>query len=290
MKKKLKKPRPRLRSWLSRLGLFLLGQSMEREDMIKILRAAAEKQLLSFDALDMIEGVFQVSDMQVRDIMVPRSQMVVLERDVSPEDCLPVMNEHGYSRYPVIKEDRDNVIGVLLAKDLLRYFDSDQQQRFVFKDILREAVFVPESKRLNVLLADFRANRNHMAIVMNEYGGVAGLVTIEDVLEQIVGDIQDEFDYDEDESMIRRTDDGFVVKAVTTLDDFNEYFGSGFGAGGVETIGGLVTNRFSYLPERGESVEINGFRFTVLHCDSRRINLLKLTEIESLESSPETLA
>jgi len=263
---------------------------MEREDMIKILRAATEKQLISFDALDMIEGVFQVSDMQVRDIMVPRSQMVVLERDVSPEDCLPVMNEHGYSRYPVIKEDRDNVIGVLLAKDLLRYFDSDQQQRFVFKDILREVVFVPESKRLNVLLADFRANRNHMAIVMNEYGGVAGLVTIEDVLEQIVGDIQDEFDYDEDDSMIRRTDDGFVVKALTTLDDFNEYFGSGFGTGDIETIGGLVTNSFSYLPERGESVEINGFRFTVLHCDSRRINLLKITEIESPESSPETPA
>ena len=288
MKKKLKKPRPRLRSWLSRLGLSLLGISMEREDMIKILRTAAEKQLISIDALDMIEGVFQVSDMQVRDIMVPRSQMVVLDRDVSPEDCLPVMNEYGYSRYPVIKEDRDNVIGVLLAKDLLRYFDSDQQQRFVFKDILREAVFVPESKRLNVLLADFRANRNHMAIVMNEYGGVAGLVTIEDVLEQIVGDIQDEFDYDEDDSMIRRTDDGFIVKALTELDDFNEYFGSGFGTGDIETIGGLVTNSFSYLPERGESVDINGFRFTVLHCDSRRINLLKLTEIEGSESSQET--
>lgn len=263
---------------------------MEREDMIKILRTAAEKQLISFDAMDMIEGVFQVSDMQVRDIMVPRSQMVVLDRDVSPEKCLPVMNEHGYSRYPVIMEDRDNVIGVLLAKDLLRYFDSDQQQRFVFKDILREAVFVPESKRLNVLLADFRANRNHMAIVMNEYGGVAGLVTIEDVLEQIVGDIQDEFDYDEDDSMIRRTGDGFVVKALTTLDDFNEYFGSGFGGGGIDTIGGLVTSRFSYLPERGESVEINGFIFTVLHCDSRRINLLKLTEIENPESSSETQA
>jgi len=277
MKKKLKKPRPRLRSWLSRLGLTLLGKSMEREDIIKILRNATDRQLIDQDALDMIEGVFQVSTMQVRDIMVPRSQMVVLERDVSPEEFLTVMNEHGYSRYPVIKEDRDDVIGVLLAKDLLRYFDSDQQQRFVFKDILRQAVFVPESKRLNVLLADFRANRNHMAIVMNEYGGVAGLVTIEDVLEQIVGDIQDEFDYDEDDSMIRKIDDGFIVKALTPLEDFNDYFSCVFQQGDTETIGGLITNAFSYLPERGESIAVNGFHFTVLHCDSRRINLLKLT-------------
>jgi magnesium and cobalt transporter len=288
MKKKLKKPRPRLRSWLSRLGLSLLGKSMEREDIIKILRSATERQLIGQDALDMIEGVFQVSTMQVRDIMVPRSQMVVLERDVSPEDFLPVMNEHGYSRYPVIKEDRDNVIGVLLAKDLLRYFESDQKQRFVFRDVLRQAVFVPESKRLNVLLADFRANRNHMAIVMNEYGGVAGLVTIEDVLEQIVGDIQDEFDYDEDDSMIRKGEEDFIVKALTPLEDFNEYFNSTFRQGDTETIGGLVTNTFSYLPERGESVDINGFHFTVLHCDSRRINLLKLTMIEGSDTQVES--
>lgn len=288
MKKKLIKPRPRLRSWLSRLGLSLLGKSMERDDIIKILRSATERQLIDRDALDMIEGVFQVSTMQVRDIMVPRSQMVVLERDVSPEDFLPVMNEHGYSRYPVIKEDRDDVIGVLLAKDLLRYFESDQQQRFVFKDILRQAVFVPESKRLNVLLADFRANRNHMALVMNEYGGVAGLVTIEDVLEQIVGDIQDEFDYDEDDSMIRKIDDGFIVKALTPLEDFNNYFKCVFQQGDTETIGGLITNAFSYLPERGESIAVNGFHFTVLHCDSRRINLLKLTLPENSDIDVES--
>lgn len=281
MNKKLKKRRPGLSSWLSRLGLSLLGRSMEREDIIKILRAASDRQLIGQDALDMIEGVFQVSTMQVRDIMVPRSQMVVLERDVSPEDCLPVMNEHGYSRYPVIQDDRDNVIGVLLAKDLLRYFESDQQQRFVFRDVLRQAVFVPESKRLNVLLSDFRANRNHMAIVMNEYGGVAGLVTIEDVLEQIVGDIQDEFDYDEDDSMIRKAEDGFIVKALTSLEDFNDYFDTDLQQGDTETIGGLITNTFSYLPERGESVDIGNYHFKVLHCDSRRINLLKLTVIEN---------
>ena len=274
-----------MRSWLSRLGMSLLGKAIERDDIIKILRSATERQLIDQDALDMIEGVFQVSTMQVRDIMVPRSQMVVLERDVSPEDFLPVMNEHGYSRYPVIKEDRDDVIGVLLAKDLLRYFDSDQQQRFVFKDILRQAVFVPQSKRLNVLLADFRANRNHMAIVMNEYGGVSGLVTIEDVLEQIVGDIQDEFDYDEDDSMIRKIDDGFIVKALTPLEDFNDYFKCVFQQGDTETIGGLITNAFSYLPERGESIAVNGFNFTVLHCDSRRINLLKLTLPENADIS-----
>lgn len=288
MNKKLKKRRPRLSSWISRLGLSLLGRSMEREDIIKILRAASDRQLIGQDALDMIEGVFQVSTMQVRDIMVPRSQMVVLERDVSPEDCLPVMNEHGYSRYPVIQDDRDNVIGVLLAKDLLRYFESDQQQRFVFKDVLRQAVFVPESKRLNVLLSDFRANRNHMAIVMNEYGGVAGLVTIEDVLEQIVGDIQDEFDYDEDDSMIRKTDDGFIVKALTSLEDFNDYFDCDLQQGDTETIGGLITNTFSYLPERGETVDIGDYQFKVLHCDSRRINLLKLTVIENQDSARAT--
>lgn len=281
MNKKLKKPRPRLSSWLSRLGLSLLGKSMEREDIIKILRAASDRQLIGQDALDMIEGVFQVSTMQVRDIMVPRSQMVVLGRDVSPEECLPVMNEHGYSRYPVIQDDRDNVIGLLHAKDLLRYFESDQQQGFIFKDVLRQAVFVPESKRLNVLLSDFRANRNHMAIVMNEYGGVAGLVTIEDVLEQIVGDIQDEFDYDEDDSMIRKSDDGFIVKALTPLEDFNDYFECDLQQGDTETIGGLITNAFSYLPERGESVDIGDYKFKVLHCDSRRINLLKLTVIEN---------
>jgi magnesium and cobalt transporter len=249
---------------------------MERDDMINILRTAADRQLIGRDALDMIEGVFQVSKMQVRDIMVPRSQMVVLERDLTPEECLPIMNEHAYSRYPVIKEDRDNVIGILLAKDLLRYFENEQQQRFVFRDVLREAVFVPESKRLNVLLADFRTNRNHMAIVMNEYGGVAGLVTIEDVLEQIVGDIQDEFDYDEDDSMIRKTDEGTIVKALTPIEDFNEYFDSGLSSDDIETIGGLVTSAFSYLPERGETTDIEDFHFTVLHCDSRRINLLKV--------------
>lgn len=276
MKRKHKKPRPRLRSWISRLGLSLLGSSMERDDMINILRTAADRQLIGRDALDMIEGVFQVSKMQARDIMVPRSQMVVLERDLTPEECLPIMNEHAYSRYPVIKEDRDNVIGILLAKDLLRYFENEQQQRFVFRDVLREAVFVPESKRLNVLLADFRTNRNHMAIVMNEYGGVAGLVTIEDVLEQIVGDIQDEFDYDEDDSMIRKTDEGTIVKALTPIEDFNEYFDSGLSSDDIETIGGLVTSAFSYLPERGETTDIEDFHFTVLHCDSRRINLLKV--------------
>jgi magnesium and cobalt transporter len=216
----------------------------------------------------MIEGVFQVSNMQVRDIMVPRAQMVVLERDVSPEECLPVMNEHGYSRYPVIREDRDNVIGVLLAKDLLRYFETGEKEKFVFKDVLRQAVFVPESKRLNVLLSEFRKSRNHMAIVMNEYGGVAGLVTIEDVLEQIVGD------------------DGYIVKALTTLEDFNEYFTTDLQHEELETIGGLVTSAFSYLPERGETVNIGGYQFTVLHCDSRRINLLKVMQSDE-ESMPE---
>ena len=270
------RPRPFWRSWLTGVGRKLIGDSLERDELIDMLRLAAQNQQIGRDALDMIEGVFQVSEMQVRDIMVPRSQMVVLERDVSPEEFLPVMTESGYSRYPVIDGDRDNVIGILLAKDLLRYFDQRQRERFVLKDTLREAVYIPESKRLNVLLSDFRTKRNHMAIVMNEYGGVAGLVTIEDVLEQIVGEIQDEYDYDEDDSMIRKARDGYVVKALTPLDDFNAHFDSRLGSRDIDTIGGVVTSAFGHLPTRGESIQVEDFLFTVLHSDSRRVNLLKV--------------
>ncbi|HBE92184.1 MAG TPA: magnesium/cobalt efflux protein [Gammaproteobacteria bacterium] len=268
------------RSWGTSVGRKLIGDNMERDELIDMLRLAAGRHVIGHDALDMIEGVFQVSEMQVRDIMVPRSQMVVLERDVSPDEFLPVMNEHGYSRYPVISSDRDNVIGILLAKDLLRYFDRRQRERFVLKDTLREVVYIPESKRLNVLLADFRSKRNHMAIVMNEYGGVAGLVTIEDVLEQIVGEIQDEYDYDEDESMIRKVRDGHVVKAITPLDEFNSYFSSSLGHRDVETIGGVVSNAFGHLPDRGENIAVSGFLFKVLHSDSRRVNLLQVEHID----------
>lgn len=268
------------RSWGTSVGRKLIGDNMERDELKDMLRLAAGRHVIGHDALDMIEGVFQVSEMQVRDIMVPRSQMVVLERDVSPDEFLPVMNEHGYSRYPVISSDRDNVIGILLAKDLLRYFDRRQRERFVLKDTLREAVYIPESKRLNVLLADFRSKRNHMAIVMNEYGGVAGLVTIEDVLEQIVGEIQDEYDYDEDESMIRKVRDGHVVKAITPLDEFNSYFSSSLGHRDVETIGGVVSNAFGHLPGRGENIAVSGFLFKVLHSDSRRVNLLQVEHID----------
>lgn len=275
------KPRPIWRSWITSLGRSLIGDNLERDELIDMLRRATGRQVIGPDAMDMIEGVFQVSEMQVRDIMVPRSQMVVLERDVSPDEFLPVMNEHGYSRYPVISSDRDNVIGILLAKDLLRYFDRRQRERFVLKDTLREAVYIPESKRLNVLLADFRSKRNHMAIVMNEYGGVAGLVTIEDVLEQIVGEIQDEYDYDEDESMIRKARDGHVVKALTPLDEFNSYFNTSLGHRDVETIGGVVTNAFGHLPGRGEDIAVGDLHFKVLHSDSRRVNLLHVERIDN---------
>ncbi len=261
---------------LTQLGRKLIGGELKREELIGMLRLAARRHVIEPDAMDMIEGVFLVSEMQVRDIMVPRSQMVVLERDVSPEECLPIMNEHGYSRYPVISNDRDNVIGILLAKDLLRYFDQGQRERFVLKDTLREAIYIPESKRLNVLLSDFRSKRNHMAIVMNEYGGVAGLVTIEDVLEQIVGEIQDEYDYDEDESMIRKAREGHVVKALTPLDEFNSYFNTSLSRGDIETIGGLVTGAFGHLPVRGEEIDVGDFLFKVLHSDSRRVKLLRV--------------
>lgn len=264
------------RSMQTYLGRKLIGDDLKRDELIGMLRLAAGRHTIEQDALDMIEGVFLVSEMQVRDIMVPRSQMVVLERDVSPEEFLPIMNEHGYSRYPVISSDRDNVIGILLAKDLLRYFDRRQRERFVLKDTLREAIYIPESKRLNVLLADFRTKRNHMAIVMNEYGGVAGLVTIEDVLEQIVGEIQDEYDYDEDESMIRKAREGHVVKALTPLDEFNSYFNASLSRGDSETVGGLVAGAFGHLPSRGEEVTVGDFVFKVLHSDSRRVKLLRV--------------
>jgi magnesium and cobalt transporter len=282
--RQIERPRPLWRSWLTGLGKKLVGDSLERDELIGMLRLAADRQTIGRDALDMIEGVFQVSEMQVRDIMVPRSQMVVLQRDVSPEEFLPIMNEHGYSRYPVISTDRDNIIGILLAKDLLRYFDRHQRERFVLKDTLREAVYIPESKRLNVLLAEFRTKRNHMAIVMNEYGGVAGLVTIEDVLEQIVGEIQDEYDYDEEDSMIRKARRGHIVKAVIPLEEFNNYFNSTLAYRDVDTIGGVVTNAFGYLPDRGESIEVDGFQFKILHSDSRRVNLLQVERIEQPSS------
>lgn len=274
---------PNSRSLLDRIGQALLGEPGNRKELIEILRDAQRRSLLSADDLDMIEGVFQVSEMQVRDIMIPRAQMDVVDSDQKPEEYLPELIETAHSRFPMIDGDKDKVIGILLAKDLLRYFylkDQEKKSRLDIEDFLRPAVFVPESKRLNVLLREFRTSRNHMAIVVNEYGGVAGLVTIEDVLEQIVGEIADEHDIDGDDVMIMPHDNGeCTVKALTSLEEFNAHFGTRFQDDDYETVAGLIMTTLGHLPERGEKILIEGLQFEVLRADSRRIHILKVKSI-----------
>ena len=266
------------RSLFDRLSHALLGEPNSREELIQILRAAGRRDLIDPDSLDMIEGVFQVSEMKVRDIMVARAQMDVVDKNSTPDSYLPMIIKSGHSRFPMVDGDKDKVIGILLAKDLLRYFMLDKRKRAQFPvlDMLRPAVFVPESKRLNVLLREFKANRNHMAIVVDEYGGVAGLITIEDVLEQIVGEIADEYDIDEDTMIMPRENGEYVVKALTPVADFNAHFQTGFSDEEVDTIGGLVLSAFGRLPRRGERIAVEGWQFEVLRADSRRVHLLKV--------------
>ena len=271
--------------WLDRLGALLIRKPEDREQLITLLHSAFERNLFDSDALSMIEGVMQVSEMHARDIMVPRSQMDVVDISQKPEQFIPFVIEAAHSRFPVIEGSEDEIIGILLAKDLLRYYaDPDE---FNIRDMLRPAVFIPESKRLNVLLKDFRSNRNHMAIVVNEYGGVAGLVTIEDVLEQIVGDIEDEYDFDEEEANIVMEADGrYRVKAITEIDNFNEVLGANYSSEDYDTIGGLVLNKFGRLPVRNEAVVIGQFKFTVQRADSRRLHVLKVEKLAAAEEIP----
>ncbi len=259
------------RSMLERLSSMLLREPEDRDQLVGLLHAAQKKQLLDADALSMIEGVMQVSEMQTRDVMIPRSQMDMIDVEDEPEAFIPLVIETAHSRFPVYEGSKDNVIGILLAKDMLRYYANKDE--FDMRDMLRPAVFVPESKRLNVLLRDFKENRNHIAIVVDEYGGVGGLVTIEDVLEQIVGDIEDEYDFDETEDNILPDKSGrFRVKAVTEIEDFNEHFGSKFSDTDFDTVGGIVTNQFGRVPKRGESVTFESYKFTVLRADSRKVH------------------
>jgi magnesium and cobalt transporter len=265
-------PRPSL---LERISHWLMREPEDREQLIELLHGAYENNLMDADALAMIEGVLQVSEMRVSEIMIPRAQMDVIDINDSPENFIPFVIETAHSRFPVIDRDRDSVIGILLAKDLLRYYAEEDAD---IRGMLRPAVFIPESKRLNVLLKEFRSNRNHIAIVVDEYGGVAGLVTIEDVLEQIVGEIEDEYDFDETEdNVIREQDGAFRVKAVTEVGDFNQALGAHFSDEEFDTVGGLVVSRFGHLPKRGESVSFDGFTFTVLRADSRRLHTLRVT-------------
>lgn len=260
--------------WLERLSNFLMREPEDREQLIELLHSAYENSLLDADALSMIEGVLQVSEMQVRDVMIPRSQMDVIDITVPPEKFIPFVIETAHSRFPVIEDNKNDVIGILLAKDLLRYYAGED---FEVRDMLRPAVFIPESKRLNVLLKEFRSNRNHIAIVVDEYGGVAGMVTIEDVLEQIVGDIEDEYDFDETEDNIILDASGkYRVKALTEIADFNEVLGTNFSDEEYSTIGGLVVSKFGHLPKRGEQITFDNLTFTALRADSRRLHSINV--------------
>ncbi len=266
-------PKP---NWLERLSTILIREPEDREQLITLLHSAFERNLLDSDALSMIEGVIQVSEMKARDIMVPRSKMGIIDVNETPDKFIPFVIETAHSRFPVTEGSEDNIIGIMLAKDLLRFYAGEEE--FDIRDMLRPAIFIPESKRLNILLKEFRSNRNHIAIVVNEYGGVAGLVTIEDVLEQIVGEIEDEYDFDEDEDNIVMESKGqYRVKAITEIDSFNETLGTNFSDDDdYDTIGGLVLKKFGRLPSRDESVIIDDYTFTILRADSRRLLMLKV--------------
>ncbi|MDQ5881363.1 MAG: hemolysin (HlyC) family protein [Pseudomonadota bacterium] len=262
-------PRP---TFFERLSSLLLREPEDREQLIQLLHSAFERNLLDADALSITEGALSASETSVRDVMVPRAQMDTIDVDDPLGEIVAQVIQAAHSRFPVHDGNRDNVIGILLAKDLLRM---QTEEGFSLRDWLRPAVFIPESKRLNVLLREFRVSRNHMAVVVDEYGGVAGLVTIEDVLEQIVGDIEDEYDFDEAEDNIRLDQSGrYRVKAQTEIADFNEAFSCALEAEDVDTIGGLILNHLGRVPKRNEAIELGGFRFRVLRADSRRLYTL----------------
>ena len=266
------------KSWLEKLAQAFAQEPKTRKELFELLREANRNKLLDNDALAIVEGAIQIADLQVRDIMIPRSQMISIKACQTPEEFLPAIIDAAHSRYPVIGENNDEVLGILLAKDLLPLI-LKKPGKFDLRSMLRPCNFVPESKRLNVLLKEFRANHNHMAVVIDEYGGVAGLVTIEDVLEQIVGDIEDEHDVEED-SYIRPLPTGdYIVKALTPVDDFNDFFNSGFSEDEFDTIGGVVMSAFGHLPKRNEIVEVDRMRFRVLNADSRRLHLLRITPL-----------
>jgi magnesium and cobalt transporter len=263
--------------WLERLSDLFLGEPKDREQLIELLHDAQEREVLDKETLRMIEGVMTVSEVQVRDIMIARSKMVIVEHHSKPEEFLPMIIESAHSRFPVIGENRDEVMGVLLAKDLLRFNLHDPKQPFDFQDILRPAMFVPESKRLDALLRDFRLNYTHMAIVVDEYGGISGLVTIEDILEEIVGNIEDEYDTEEeDENIKQQGEQIYIVKATTPIEEFNDQFNADFSDDEFDTIGGLVTSQLGHLPKVDEHMTLGTYEFKVLSADSRRVKVFQV--------------
>lgn len=251
----------------------------DRQGLIEMLDQARRSRILDADEFSMLEGVLEVATIQVRDIMIPRGQMVVVERNASPQEMIQIIIDSGHSRFPVIADDRDEVIGILLAKDLLRFYAENERERFHIKECLRPAVFIPESKRLNVLLKEFRVSHNHMAIVVDEYGGVSGLLTIEDVLEQIVGEIDDEHDPDEEIMIVPEQQDTWRVDALMRIEDLNDELDTNFSDADYDTVGGLVMTELGRLPRKGESLVLDGMRFTVLRADRRRVHAVRLRRV-----------
>ena len=266
-------------SWRDRLRrLIAPPEPRSREELVQYLRHGQSAGLLDSDALSMIEGVMHVSELQARDIMIPRPQVTALPRDSAPHELLPTIVRTGFSRFPVTGESKDDVIGILLAKDLLRLFQ-EEGGGFRLREVLRPVLFIPESKRLDALLKQFRESRNHMSVVVDEYGGLAGIVTIEDVIEQIVGEIDDEHDFDEDAPILARDDGTWIVKAVASIDAFNEALGARLSDEDLDTVGGFVARRFGHVPRRGERIVLCGFEFRVLRADQRRIHLLRVVPV-----------
>jgi magnesium and cobalt transporter len=271
--------------WLKRITQSMSGEPRDIAELVEYLREASARDLFDGDALVMLEGVLAVADMQVRDIMVPRSQMVFVERDERPDKLIDLVVESGHSRFPVIGEDRDQILGILLAKDLLR-LKSTGEEDFEIREYMRPVVFVPESKRLNVLLKEFRRSHNHIAMVVDEYGGVCGLVTIEDVIEQIVGEIDDEHDVEEDQDIRKERPREFTVRALTPIEEFNRYFAAAFSDEEYDTIGGMLMQEFGRLPRRGETIKVGEFEFRILRADRRRIDLLRVITPTEIEPPP----
>lgn len=279
-----RKPEIEERSWLDRLTHFISGEPQTKSDLEDVLSLAEEHEIIDQDARKIMEGALLVTNMQVRDIMIPRAQMIVIDSDESVQEALPKIIDAGHSRFPVIGDGIDDVIGILLAKDLLPLVESDSAPP-ALRQLMRPVIAVPESKRLNVLLREFRQNRNHMAIVIDEYGGIAGLITIEDVLEEIVGEIEDETDVAEKKPIRPMSDGTFFVEALTEINDFNAFFNTEFSDDEFDTIGGVVVNAFGQLPSRNQSIQLNNFEFSVIRADERRLSSLRVRSVADIDSS-----
>ena len=269
------------KSWLNKIGQIFSGEPRNRSDLLDVVEVASENEVIDEDARSIMEGAIKVSDMQARDIMIPRAQMVVIKEECTLAEILPQIIRSAHSRYPVVGESTDDILGILLAKDLLPQILNNDQSDFEVQTLLRPTVVVPESKRLNVLLREFRENRNHMAIVIDEYGGVAGLVTIEDVLEEIVGEIEDETDAKADRYIRKISDEDYFIKALTPIDDFNEYFATEFSDEEFDTIGGLVMQALGHMPSRNELAVINNFEFKVINADQRKVHSLRMRPLNN---------